>query len=86
MSVTEDWKLLVLQRYAGEYPPLGDDDCGRIIHKSSEDIAFDLSGMGDISATEVSAFLVTRGYSIVFDDGKPVWVLTDPVSQDALPE
>ena len=84
MNITEDWKLIVLQRYAGEYPPYSES--GNKLLKSSEDIAFDLSGMGDISATDVSAFFATRGYSIEFDDGKPVWVLTDPVSPNALPE
>jgi hypothetical protein len=74
MSVTEDWKLLVLERYAGQYPPYR--GTGVRIVKSSEDIAFDLSGMGDIAASEVSAFMAVRGDGIEFDDGRPVWALS----------
>jgi hypothetical protein len=44
--------------------------------KSSEDIAFDLSGIGGFSSDEVSAFMATSGYTIEFDDGIPVWTLT----------
>jgi hypothetical protein len=73
MSVIEDWKILVLQRFAGEYPPY--PGTGSKIQKSSEDIAFDLSGMGDITATEVSVFLAVNGYEVGFDDDKPVWLL-----------
>jgi hypothetical protein len=55
MNQTDNWKVLVLQRYAGEFPP--HSDAGTPIKKSSEDIAFDLQGMGDFSADEVSVFM-----------------------------
>jgi hypothetical protein len=60
MSTTRDWKYTVLSRFAGQYLPRAGS--GRKIRKSSESTAFDLSGAGDISATEVSVFLATRGY------------------------
>jgi hypothetical protein len=84
MSVIADWKVLVLSRFSGEYPPYA--GTGKQIQESSEDIAFDLSGMGDISATEVSVFLAVNGYEIGFDDDKPVWLLTNSDSDKSLPE
>ena len=59
MNETEAWKVLVLQRYAGEFRP--HSGSGASIKKSSEDIAFDLSGMGEFSADEVSAFMAVNG-------------------------
>jgi hypothetical protein len=84
MSISTDWKLIVLQRYAGEYPPY--PGSGTRLQKSSEDIAFDLAGMGEFSPDEISAFLAVSGYTIEFDDGKPVWLLTAPHPDNALPE
>ena len=83
-NFTADWKLLILQRYAGEFPPAG--DAPNPIRKSSEDIAFELSGMGDFSADEVSAFMAVSGYGIVFDDGRPFWLLTESASGKSLTE
>ncbi|GHU79708.1 hypothetical protein FACS1894145_4450 [Bacteroidia bacterium] len=74
MSATEDWKYLVLSRFAAEYPPYA--GAGQKIQKNSEDIAFDLSGMGEISPTEVSVFLAVSSYEVGFDEDKPVWLLT----------
>lgn len=71
-----DWKVLVLQRWAGEFPPASEDDNAdspEIALKSSEDIASDLSGAGDFSADEVSAFLAVNGYGIHFEGGFPKW-------------
>jgi hypothetical protein len=84
MSTVQDWKYTVLSRFAGQYPPWSGS--GRKIRKSSESIAFDLSGMGDISATEVSVFLATQGYEIGFEDDKPVWLLTEPGPDKSLTE
>jgi hypothetical protein len=70
MSTTQDWKYTVLSRFAGEYPPRAGS--GRKIRESSESTAFDLSGTGDIPATEVSVFLATRGYETGFEDDRPV--------------
>jgi hypothetical protein len=82
--VTSDWKLIILQRYAGEYPPYAGS--GVPLKKTSEDVAFDLSGMGEFSPDEVSAFMAVSGYTIDFDDGKPVWLLTTITQDKALPE
>jgi hypothetical protein len=84
MSITEDWKYLILSRFAAEYPPYA--GAGPKIRKSSEDIAFDLSGMGDISATEISVFLAVKGYEVEFDDDKPVWILTKPGPDKSITE
>jgi hypothetical protein len=82
--MTNDWKLLILQRYSGEFPPAGDSP--NPIRKSSEDIAFELSGMGEFSPDEVSAFMAISGYTIEFDDGRPVWLLRNQPPDNALPE
>jgi hypothetical protein len=84
MNITLDWKLIILQRYAGEFPPYAGS--GKKLQKSSEEIAFDLTGMGEFSSDEISAFMAVNGYAIDFDDGKPVWLLKDPGIDNALPE
>lgn len=84
--MNDDWKIVLLSRFCGEYPPATTID-KVVIRKSSEDIAFDLSGMGSFSADEVSAYMAVNGYSIDFDgEGKPVWLLRAPVVKNALPE
>lgn len=85
MSNNEDWKIVLLSRYCGEYPPY--DGQGVPVKKSSSDIAFDLNDMGDMMLEEVSAFMATSGYKIVFDDNKlPYWLLKNNSSSPALPE
>jgi hypothetical protein len=84
MCVTDEWKVIVLRRYAGEFPPYS--GAGSRIAKNSEDIAFDLSGMGDIPATDVSAFMAVSGYEIEFDDGRPVWLLSEANPKNAVSE
>ena len=84
MTPTDEWKVLILQRYAGQYRP--HSGSGTAIKKSSDDIAFDLVGMGEFSADEVSAFMAVNGYTIDFDDGKPVWLLQEPDAGNVLPE
>jgi hypothetical protein len=59
---------------------------GLKIRKSSESTAFDLSGTGDISATEVSVFLATRGYETGFEDDRPVWLPAEPGPDKSLTE
>ena len=74
MNFTNDWKLLVLQRWAGEYPPAkGNEDEAAVSLKSSQDIADDLQGAGNFTADEVSAFMAVNGYGVVFDAGYPKW-------------
>ena len=84
MSVVDEWKIVILKRYASEYPPYADS--GTKILKSSEDIVFDLAGMGEFFAVEVSAFMAVNGYDVEFDDGKPFWMLSDPHPDKALSE
>jgi hypothetical protein len=42
--------------------------------------------MGEFSPGEISAFLAVSGYTIEFDDGKPLWLLTSASPENALPE
>ncbi len=76
MTFSDNWKTLVLQRWAGEFPPATGDgisDNPNIALKSSEEIASDLRGAGSFTADEVSAFMAVNGYRIVFDGGYPLW-------------
>ena len=76
MNFTNDWKLLVLQRWAGEYPPAKQDEGETMVSlKSSQDIADDLSGAGNFTADDVSAFMAVNGYRVVFDAGYPKWAI-----------
>lgn len=74
MTFSDNWKALVLQRWAGDYPPApeGEPECS-VIFKSSQEIADDLRGAGSFTADEVSAFMAVNGYRIVFDGGYPLW-------------
>ena len=83
MSFAGDWKVTVLSRWAGEFPPAQEND-SEIILKSSQDIADDLSGAGSFTANEVSAFLAVNGYGIVFDGGYPMWRITPKSSKGDL--
>lgn len=84
MSFTDDWKVVILQRWAGEFPPAEAPSCspeggelvGYVLLKSSQEIADDLRGAGSFAADEVSAFLAVNGYSVVFDGGYPKWCLS----------
>lgn len=69
--MNDDWKIVLLSRWAGEYPPAKVNLNADL--KSSQDIADDLRGAGEFTADEVSAFLAVRGYEIVFDAGYPKW-------------
>ena len=84
MSVIDDWKIVILRRYAAEYPPYAGK--GTKILKSSEDIVFDLAGMGEFYTIEVSTYLTVNGYDVEFDDGKPAWILSDPHPDKSLTE
>jgi hypothetical protein len=74
MNFSDEWKVLILQRWAGEFPPALRDEAD-IVLKSSQDIADDLSGAGNFTADEVSAFMAVNGYGIVFDAGYPKWII-----------
>ncbi|MDR2913425.1 MAG: hypothetical protein LBV74_01085 [Tannerella sp.] len=73
--MNEDWKIALLSRYRGEYQPY--DGKGVPLKKSSADIVFDLSSMGEFTLEEVSACMAVNGYEIVFDDDNPYWLLQD---------
>ena len=68
-----DWKFVLLSRWAGEYPPARQNE--EHILKSSQEIADDLRGAGDFTADEVSMFLATQGYRVVFENGYPYWAV-----------
>lgn len=72
MNFSDEWKVLILQRWAGEFPPAKENETDPVL-KSSQDIADDLSGAGNFTADEVSAFMAVNGYGIVFDGGYPKW-------------
>lgn len=67
-----DWKLILLQRWAGEFPPASPTD-GDFTLKSSQEIADDLSTAGRFSPNEISKFLAVNGYAIEFEGGYPFW-------------
>ena len=67
MSINDDWKIVLLRRYTADYPPYS--GTGTKILKSSADIVFDMAGMGEFSAVEVSAYMAVNGYDVEFDDG-----------------
>ncbi|MDD4439628.1 MAG: hypothetical protein PHS04_16590 [Tissierellia bacterium] len=69
-----DWKIVILSRWAGEYPPAKEGE--EAILKDSQEIANDLMGAGEFTADEVSMFLATSGYKIVFDGGYPKWQIS----------
>jgi len=68
-----DWQTIIVSRYCGEFPPATEADAS--VRKSSETICQDLAGMGAFSAEEVSAFMISRGYAIGFEDSEPVWLM-----------
>jgi hypothetical protein len=84
MRFTDDWTIILLQRYAEKYPPYAGS--GPKIKKSTDDIIFDLSGMIGIFPREIFAFMMENGYAIEFDDGRPVWLLTAKAPENELPE
>lgn len=75
----DKWKTIILSRYLGEYQIGSEANYTHL--KSSEDIVFDLSGMGEFHTNEVSAELTLRGYSVKIDqDAKPKWLLKQAVT------
>lgn len=73
MENNVDWRLVILQRWAGEFPPAKENE--NYILKSSQEIADDLRNAGEFLADEVSMFLATQGYRVVFDGGYPYWAV-----------
>lgn len=75
MDNSSEWKIVLLSRWAGEFPPARIGE--KSIMKSSQEIADDLKDAGDFTPNEVSAFLATQGYEIVFDGGYPKWQISE---------
>lgn len=65
---------ILLSRYLGEFQPADMDSC--TVRKSSEDIQFDLSSMGNIKVSDITEEMVLRGYQMEIDeDAKPHWLM-----------
>ncbi|SHE56848.1 hypothetical protein [Dysgonomonas macrotermitis] len=71
----KDFRDIIFARYIGQFLQANDSDT--TIRKSSEEIAFDLSGMASFSADGISERMIQFGYRIGFDDQKPVWLLKE---------
>lgn len=69
------YKDLIFARYIGQFLQATESDA--IHRKSSEEIAFELSGMASFSIDEISMRMVSFGYRIGFDDTKPVWLMKE---------
>lgn len=69
------WKIVILSRYLGDYQPAEHEGDATAL-KSSEDIKYDLEGMGDFRIEEISEELALRGYKVTIDEeGKPKWLM-----------
>lgn len=68
-------KELIFGRYIGQFLQATEADATS--RKSSEEIAFELSGMAHFSIDEISMLMISYGYKIGFDDAKPVWLLKE---------
>lgn len=69
------YKVLIFSRYIGQFIQANDTDAK--YRKSSEEIAFELSGMAYFSIDEISELMISFDYKIGFDDSKPVWLLKE---------
>lgn len=70
-----DYKHLIFSRYIGQF--LQADETDATHRKTSEEIAFELSGMATFSIDEISAHMAGFGYKIGFDDSKPIWLMKE---------
>ncbi|NDV96448.1 hypothetical protein D0T84_16225 [Dysgonomonas sp. 521] len=68
-------KDLIFRRYIGQFLQATEPDATH--RKSSEEIAFELSGMAYFSIDEISIQMISFGYQIGFDDAKPVWLMKE---------
>lgn len=73
-----DYRDIIFSRYIGQF--LQADEHTASVRKSSEDIAFDLSGMALFTPDEISMRMASFGYKIGFSDYKPVWLLREDLA------
>lgn len=69
----DDYRYLILSRYAGEFRSATEETATE--RKTSADIVLDLRPMAEFTTDEIAEFLMVSGYSIGFDDAKPVWLM-----------
>jgi hypothetical protein len=71
---TTDFKIILLQRYCGEFrPATSETDATEM--KTSEQIMADLRPMATYTPDEITAYLAVNGYPIGFDGDTPVWLM-----------
>lgn len=75
MGKSEEIKSLIFSRYIGQFQQATEETA--TIRKSSEEIAFELSGMVSFSTWEITEQMISFGYTIGFDDAKPIWLMID---------
>lgn len=66
-------KVIIFGRYIGQFLQATEEDA--TIRKSSEEIAFELSGMESYTISEVTHEMVKYNYHIGFNDTKPIWLM-----------
>lgn len=76
----DNFKILILARYCGEFQPASPADV--TIRKSSQDIVMDLRPMVELTTNEVSEYLTINGYSIGFDGETPAWLMKNENSKE----
>lgn len=70
----EQKKLDILNAFLGNnYTPVGITE--NKVLKTSEELAYDLQELVNVSLTEISKALSSGGYQLVFIQGKPYWVM-----------
>lgn len=69
------YKDLIFARYIGQFLQANETDA--TVRKSSEEIAFELSGMAHYSTDEISVAMIGFQYRLGFEDSKPVWLLKE---------
>jgi hypothetical protein len=70
-----DFKILILARYCGQFQPATKNTA--TAKKTSQDIVIDLRPMIDLTANQVSEYMVLSGYEIGFDDNEPHWLMQE---------
>ena len=71
-KITDEWKMVLLSRWMGEFPAADESETKPVL-KTSQEIADDLREFGDFEPEEISAVLAANGYPIIFDGNLPKW-------------
>ena len=69
-----DFKNLILSRFCGEFQPA--DKNTATVFKTSQDIVVDLRPIAEFTTNEVSAYLISMGYTLGFIGSEPRWLMT----------